>query len=66
MQIAGGFCRNTVDDQRVLTEAAVFAEKIAVAEETVRLGSHIHQFRQILSSSEPVGRKLDFSGCRVI
>ena len=50
---------NTVDDQRVLTEAAVFAEKIAVAE-TVRLGSHIHQFRQILSSSEPVGRKLDF------
>ena len=51
---------NTVDDQRVLTEAAVFAEKIAVAEETVRLGSHIHQFRQILSSSEPVGRKLDF------
>lgn len=51
---------NAVDDQRVLTEAAVFAEKIAVAEETVRLGSHIHQFRQILSSSEPVGRKLDF------
>ena len=49
-----------MDDQRVLTEAAVFAEKIAVAEETVRLGSHIHQFRQILSSSEPVGRKLDF------
>mgnify|MGYP000014019833 CR=1 FL=1 len=48
---------NTVDDQRVLTEAAVFAEKIAVAEETVRLG---HQFRQSLSSSEPVGRKLDF------
>ena len=43
-----------------LTEAAIFAEKIAVAEETVRLGSHVHQFRQILSSSEPVGRKLDF------
>ena len=51
---------NTVDQQRVLTEAAIFAEKIAVAEETVRLGSHVHQFRQILSSSEPVGRKLDF------
>ena len=51
---------SAVDDQRVLTEAAIFAEKIAVAEETVRLGSHIHQFRQILSSNEPVGRKLDF------
>ena len=51
---------NTVDQQRVLTEAAIFAEKIAVAEETVRLGSHVHQFRQILSSSEPGGRKLDF------
>ena len=49
-----------LSQQRVLTEAAIFAEKIAVAEETVRLGSHVHQFRQILSSSEPVGRKLDF------
>lgn len=49
-----------VDDQRVLTEAAIFAEKVAVAEETVRLGSHIHQFREILESKDPVGRKLDF------
>lgn len=51
---------NTVDDQRVITEAAIFAERIAVAEETVRLDSHIHQFREILKSNEPVGRKLDF------
>ena len=46
---------NTVDEQRVITEVAIFAEKIAVAEETVRLGSHVHQFREILRSGEPVG-----------
>lgn len=51
---------NRFDDQRVLTEAAIFAERIAVAEETVRLHSHIKQFREILTYDEPVGRKLDF------
>lgn len=51
---------NAVDEQRIITEAAIFAERIAVAEETVRLDSHIHQFREILKSNEPVGRKLDF------
>ena len=50
----------SIQEQRILTEAAIFAEKIAVAEETVRLGSHIQQFREILDSGEPVGRKLDF------
>ncbi len=49
-----------IDDARVLTEAAIFADKIAVDEETVRLRSHVDQFRTILESSEPVGRKLDF------
>jgi uncharacterized protein (TIGR00255 family) len=49
-----------VDDQRVLTETAIFADKIAVDEETVRLRSHIAQFHNMLDSSEPVGRKLDF------
>ena len=49
-----------VDEQRILTEAAVFSEKTAVDEETVRLRSHIHQFRTLLESDEPVGRKLDF------
>ncbi|MBQ1463649.1 MAG: YicC family protein [Ruminococcus sp.] len=49
-----------IDQQRVLTEAAVFAEKIAVDEETVRLRSHISQLREMLQSGEPVGRKLDF------
>ena len=48
------------DEARVLTEAAVFAEKIAVDEETVRLTSHISQFRQLLETNQPVGRKCDF------
>ncbi len=50
----------SVDEGRVLTEAAVFAERIAVAEETVRLRSHIAQYREILSTGGAVGRKLDF------
>ena len=50
----------TVDDARVLTEAAIFADKTAVDEETVRLHSHIRQYREILSAGGPVGRKLDF------
>lgn len=49
-----------VEEQRILTEAAIFAERTAVAEETVRLRSHIAQFRKILVQPEPVGRKLDF------
>ena len=49
-----------IDEQRVLTETAVFADKVAVAEETVRLRSHIGQFCELLASEEPVGRKLDF------
>ena len=50
-----------IDQQRILTEAAIFAEKIAVDEETVRLRSHISQLKDMLgSSSDPIGRKLDF------
>lgn len=49
-----------IDEQRLLTEAAVFAEKTAVDEETVRLASHIGQFKEILEREEPVGRSLDF------
>ncbi|HIZ56398.1 MAG TPA: YicC family protein, partial [Firmicutes bacterium] len=49
-----------IEEQRVLTEAALFAEKIAVDEETVRLHSHMQQFREILQLDEPIGRKLDF------
>lgn len=49
-----------IDEQRILTEAAIFSEKTAVDEETVRLRSHINQFRNLLEAGEPVGRKLDF------
>lgn len=49
-----------VEEQRILTEAAIYSEKIAVDEETVRLRSHIRQFESILASEEPIGRKLDF------
>ena len=49
-----------IDEQRVLTEAAIFADKTAVDEETVRLRSHISQFRGLLEAKEPIGRKLDF------
>ncbi len=49
-----------VDEQRLLTEAAIFADKIAVAEETVRLRSHLDQLEQMLSGDEAIGRKLDF------
>lgn len=49
-----------VDEQRLLTEAAIFADKVAVDEETVRLRSHISQLREFLNADEPIGRKLDF------
>ena len=49
-----------VDEQRLLTEAAVFADKVAVAEETVRLRSHIEQLHSMMELDEPIGRKLDF------
>jgi uncharacterized protein (TIGR00255 family) len=49
-----------VDEQRIVTEAAIFSEKVAVDEETVRLRSHIGQLKTMLSSEETIGRKLDF------
>ncbi|MCL2508822.1 MAG: YicC family protein [Oscillospiraceae bacterium] len=49
-----------VDEQRLLTEAAIFADKIAVDEETVRLRSHIAQLREFFRAQGAIGRKLDF------
>ncbi len=49
-----------IDEHRLLTEAAIFADKIAVDEETVRLRSHISQLRTFMEADEPIGRKLDF------
>lgn len=49
-----------IDEARILTEAAIYADKVAVDEETVRLRSHFAELERILSSGEPAGRKLDF------
>ena len=52
---------NTViDESRILTEAAIFADKVAVDEETVRLRSHLAQMNTMLTSGGAIGRKLDF------
>ncbi|MEH7177236.1 YicC/YloC family endoribonuclease [Neobacillus vireti] len=48
------------DESRVLTEVAIFADKVDINEELTRLKSHIQQFRQTLNEQEPIGRKLDF------
>ena len=50
----------SVDEARLITECAIFADKIAIDEELVRLASHFEAFDGILASNEPVGRKLDF------
>ena len=50
----------SIDEQRILMEAAVYADKVAVDEETVRLRSHAAQLRTMLESGEPMGRKMDF------
>ncbi len=49
-----------IEESRILTEAAIYADKIAVAEETVRLRSHISQLHEMFKSGEAIGRKLDF------
>lgn len=49
-----------IDEQRLITEAAIFADKIAVDEETVRLRSHIEQLNTFLDADEAIGRKMDF------
>ncbi|MCL1882108.1 MAG: YicC family protein [Oscillospiraceae bacterium] len=54
------FVGSGVDEQRIILEAAIFAEKSAVDEEIVRLKSHISQVREILENEDVVGRKLDF------
>lgn len=50
----------SLDESRVIQEVALFADKVAVAEETVRLRSHISQLQSFLNSNEPIGRKMDF------
>ncbi len=50
----------TIDENRILTEVAIFADKTAIDEETVRIKSHIDQFRSLLESDGEVGRKMEF------
>ncbi|WP_338473245.1 YicC/YloC family endoribonuclease [Niallia sp. XMNu-256] len=54
------FVENGIDEARILTEVAIFADKADINEELTRLNSHIEQFRSILTLLEPIGRKLDF------
>ena len=49
-----------IDESRVMTEIAIFADKLCVTEETVRLHSHLKEFEHILSQDEAAGRRLDF------
>jgi len=49
-----------IDESRLITEVAIFADKVAIDEETVRLRSHIEQLRILLDSDQPMGRKIDF------
>ena len=49
-----------VDEARILTETAIFADKVCIDEENVRLNSHFNEFYNIISKNEPAGRKLDF------
>ena len=49
-----------IDESRILTEAAVFADKVAVDEETVRLRSHMSQLAIMINGDSPTGRKIDF------
>ena len=51
---------SAIDESRILTEAAIFADKVAVDEETVRLRSHLEQMNQMLTNGGAMGRKLDF------
>ena len=50
----------TMDEGRILTEAAIFADKVAVDEETVRLRSHVAQLRTMLQAQRPTGKDMDF------
>jgi uncharacterized protein (TIGR00255 family) len=54
------FLSGKIDENRILTEVALFADKADISEELTRIQSHIHQFRETLQTSGAIGRKLDF------
>ena len=51
---------SSVPEERIVAEAAIFADRVATDEETVRLRSHLAQFRKMMAEGSPIGRKLDF------
>ena len=59
-KMADVLANTQLDESRILTEAAIYADKVAVDEETVRLRSHLSQLRHMLEAGGAVGRKLDF------
>lgn len=59
-RISDMLASSDIDQQRILTEAAIFADKVAVDEETVRLRSHFDQMKTFFANGGPIGRKLDF------
>ena len=59
-EVLAEFCTVTPDETRIMQEAALYADRVNVTEELVRLASHFAQFRTILAEEEPVGRRLDF------
>ena len=59
-KMAEVLANTNIDEGRILQEAAIFADKVAVDEETVRLRSHLNQLEEMLASGDSIGRKLDF------
>ncbi len=59
-RIADVLADENIDESRILTEAAIYADKSDISEETVRLASHIKEFKDAIKTDKPIGKKLDF------
>jgi conserved hypothetical protein TIGR00255 len=59
-RLAALLADTSLDEARLITEIAIFADRSSIEEELVRLGSHFEQFTKAFSTNEPIGRKLDF------
>lgn len=59
-ELLKGYTEQIVEPERLLQEVAIFADRVNITEEIVRLKSHIMQFRKMIESDQPVGRKMDF------
>jgi uncharacterized protein (TIGR00255 family) len=59
-ELLKGYTEKTIEPERLIQEVAIFADRVNITEEIVRLKSHIKQFKGMLESDKPVGRKMDF------